>query len=297
MSDGTDVLDEAFERLAFSGFDMPNGFVNHAPMACEALAALGRAEDVDRWARRLAGSGTPAVEPVVPRDFEWQEALGDIRRAPEWIGWFDRAIERDGWAAVVALWVPRLLPGMAVALFHGAIRTAHAVRAVDGADTAARRAELARSMGFWAALFAPGQPPAADVDAGDVGDVGVAVARAAADGARRYLNRPNIFNLHGVTAAMAVGILVEHIPAPAGAAGLAQVRAEHAALYRRTEPAGTIEVAGRGADELARLAAGSADPHAVKLVEACRRGLEATGDPVFAAAAERVVRPWDRASR
>ena len=35
------ALDEAFERLAFAGFELPNGFVNHGAMACEALAALG----------------------------------------------------------------------------------------------------------------------------------------------------------------------------------------------------------------------------------------------------------------
>jgi hypothetical protein len=33
----------------------------------------------------------------------------------------------------------------------------------------------------------------------------------------------------------------------------------------------------------------SLDPHQVKLVEACRRGLAAAGDPAFAAAAETVT--------
>jgi hypothetical protein len=33
----------------------------------------------------------------------------------------------------------------------------------------------------------------------------------------------------------------------------------------------------------------SLDPHQVKLVEACRRGHAATGDPAFAAAAETVT--------
>ena len=40
--------------------------------------------------------------------------------------------------------------------------------------------------------------------------------RAAADGARRYLARPDIFHLHGVTGAMAVEILAAHIPATDG---------------------------------------------------------------------------------
>ena len=41
--------------------------------------------------------------------------------------------------------------------------------------------------------------------------------------------------------------------------------------------------------ELAGAAVRSLDPHQVKLVEACRRGLAATGDPAFAAAAETVT--------
>ena len=44
----------------------------------------------------------------------------------------------------------------------------------------------------------------------------------------------------------------------------------------------------RGSD-LTAVAVRSLDPHQVKLVEACRRGLAATGDPAFAAAAETVT--------
>ena len=40
---------------------------------------------------------------------------------------------------------------------------------------------------------------------------------------------------------------------------------------------------------LAVAAVRSLDPHQVKLVEACRRGHAATGDPAFAAAAETVT--------
>ena len=41
----------------------------------------------------------------------------------------------------------------------------------------------------------------------------MAVVRAAAGGARRYLARPDIVRLHGVTGAMAVEILIGHLPA------------------------------------------------------------------------------------
>jgi hypothetical protein len=285
-SDSSPGLDEAFERLAASGFELPNGFVNHGPMACEALDTLGLADDIDEWARRFARSGGLRVEPRAPAGFEWQEALGAYDRLPEWIGHFEREIDDQGWLPVVEVWVPRLMPALAVALFHGAIRAAHAVRAIDAADTAPRRAELARALGYWAARFRPGQPT---LEAEPVDDVRLAVTAAAAYGARRYLARPNIFNLHGVTGAMAVELFVDHVPAPAALAALAQVHAEHASMYRGTDPMTDIDVVGIESGRLARSAADSRDPHQVKLVEACRRGLQITGDPAFEAAAETVT--------
>jgi hypothetical protein len=286
MSDTTPVLDEAFERMAAASFELPNGFVNHGAMACEALAMLDCTGDIDSWARRFALAGGVSVEPVAPTGFEWRQALGDYRRLPEWIGYFTRSIDDDGWPTVVAAWVPRLMPALRTALFHGAIRTAHAVRAIDAVDTPPRRGELARALGYWAARYREGQPPGPLPSAGEVR---MAVVRAAADGARRYLARPDIFHLHGVTGAMAVEILAAHIPAADGAAALAQVHAEHAALYAGTAPVAQPHPAGPRGSELAVAAARSLDAHQVKLVEACRRGHAATGDPAFAAAAETVT--------
>ena len=87
---------------------------------------------------------------------------------------------------------------------------------------------------------------------------------------------------------MAVEILAARIPAAGGAAALAQVHAEHAALYAAIEPV-TQPHPARPGSELAVAAVRSLDPHQVKLVEACRRGHAATGDPAFAAAAETVT--------
>jgi len=286
MSDTTPALDEAFERMAAAGFELPNGFVNHGAMACEALAMLDCTADIDSWARRFAQAGGASVDPVVPAGFEWRQALGDYHRLPEWIGYFTQAIDEDGWPAVVATRVPRLMPALATALFHGAIRTAHAVRAIDALDTPPRRGELARALGYWAARYREGQPASPLPHAGDVR---MAVVRAAADSARRYLARPDIFHLHGVTGAMAVEILAAHIPAPDGAAALAHVHAEHAALYAATAPVAEPHPARPRGSELTAAAVRSLDPHQVKLVEACRRGHAATGDPAFAAAAETVT--------
>ena len=142
MSDTTPVLDEAFERMAAASFELPNGFVNHGAMACGALAVLDCTDDIDSWARRFARAGEASVDPVVPAGFESRQALGDYGRLPEWIAYFAQAIGDDGWPAVVATWVPRLMPALGTALFHGAIRTAHAVRAIDAAAREAVGAAL-----------------------------------------------------------------------------------------------------------------------------------------------------------
>ena len=286
MSETTQALDEAFERMTAASFELPNGFVNHGAMACEALAVLDCADDIDSWARRFARAGGVRVEPMAAAGFEWRQALGAYDRLPEWIGYFARAIDDEGWAGVVETGVPRLMPALRTALFHGAIRTAHAVRAIDAVDTPPRRGELARALGYWAARYRQGQP------AGPLppsGDLRMAVVQAAADGARRYLARPDILHLHGVTGAMAVEILAVHIPAGDGAAALAQVHAEHAALYAATQPVTQPHPARPPGSDLTAAAVHSLDPHQVKLVEACQRGHAATGDPAFAAAAETVT--------
>ncbi|MGQ0617162.1 MAG: hypothetical protein ACT4PW_09240 [Acidimicrobiia bacterium] len=287
MPTPSDVLDAAFDRLGQWGFDDPQGYVNHGPMVCEALDALGRPREVDSWSRLDAG--TPPTTPVAPGRFLWTEALGDINLAGEWMGYFQRAIADDGWEPVLNEWLPRLLPGMGVALFHGTIRCAHATRAIERADTPARGAELVRALGYWAAQFDHGYPPdLAAVRA--VNDVELAVVHAAADAARHYLARPNIIHLHGVTAAMAVSILVRHTDEAATAVALAHVKAEHAALYEHTEPIAPTAAPEVDEATLIDAAIASGDAHAVKLVEASLRGFAATNNPVFLAAAERVAR-------
>jgi hypothetical protein len=255
-------------------------------MACEALAALGFEDELDSWARRFSKVAGPAIEPLAPGAFEWSEALGDYRRLPEWVGYFSAEIDGQGWPYVVETWVPRLMPALSTALFHGAIRAGHATRAISAADTTARRQELARALGYWAARYRAGQP-AGTVP--DVDDAKTAVVAAAATGARFYVAEPNILHLHGVTGAMAVELLAPHISNEAAARGLAQVQAEHLALYSRARQNVAPQPAGASGQDLARVAEASLDPHQVKLVEACRRGFQLSGDQVFAAAAETVT--------
>jgi hypothetical protein len=290
--------------MASAGFELPNGFVNHGAMACEALDALGFEGELGEWAQRFARIAGPAVTPKLGASLDWREQLGNYIALPEWIGHFETAIADDGWAEVVEVWVPRLVPAMATALFHGVIRVGHAVRAIQASDTSARREELARALGYWAARYRTGQVASgagAGAGAGEVDGVqqaddvqlvdGVqqAVLAAAADAARYYLASPSIYFLHGVTGAMAIELLAPHLSGPDQSAALAQLEAEHRAMYAGSRHVAEVRVAGTPRQELATAAEASRDPHEVKLVEAALRAFDLIGDPVFAAASETVT--------
>src|SRR5262245_66547202 len=105
MSDTTPALDEAYERIAAASFELPNGFVNHGAMACEALAMLDCAGDIDSWARRFAQAGGVRVAPVASAGFGWRQALGAYVRLPERIVYLARAIDDLVRERVAGTWV------------------------------------------------------------------------------------------------------------------------------------------------------------------------------------------------
>ncbi|MFE0628462.1 questin oxidase family protein [Streptomyces sp. NPDC058864] len=155
--DTTGTLDEALQRLHRSGPERLGRLTNHAPMAVEALAARGQARSVHRWldlyARKLEEfpSGVEAVTAA-----NWRSALGDPRRAADWIEHFGREIAEHPWQEVLTQWWPRLLPGMYGGSTHPVIRVGHAVRSLlSGESTAPRLAELAHGLGYWAARHRP----------------------------------------------------------------------------------------------------------------------------------------------
>ncbi|MFE8005054.1 questin oxidase family protein [Streptomyces sp. NPDC057418] len=160
MTDTTGMLDEALQRLHGSGPERLGRLTNHAPMAVEALAAHGRAGSVHRWldlyAPRLE-EFPPEVETVTAAN--WRCALGDPRRAADWIDHFGREIADRPWREVLAVWRPRLLPGLYGGSTHPVIRVGHAVRGLlageAGGVTGPRLAELAHGLGYWAARFHP----------------------------------------------------------------------------------------------------------------------------------------------
>ena len=100
-SSGGDVIDEALDLLGRYGPEYGNGLSNHAPMACEALVALGRPETVLPWIGRYKGRlrEPPGRQDAIRVD-AWREALGDVRRVGDWIAFFEQALAEAPWKKV-----------------------------------------------------------------------------------------------------------------------------------------------------------------------------------------------------
>ncbi len=165
---GSEAMEDALSLLAPTGPEYAGKLANHGPMAAQALVALERPDAVVPWVetyrkRLLAHPG--GIRPIEPAG--WREALGDNDRVGDWIVLFRRELAERPWKIVLAEWTARLSPGVVAAAFHGAIRTAHAVRSLEAEESPARVRELAEGLGYWAATYnalpespSPAKPPA-----------------------------------------------------------------------------------------------------------------------------------------
>lgn len=161
LTDPGDEMDEALEMLKPYGASFRGGLSNHGPMTAEALVALGRAGDVVGWVASYRSRLEERPSKSTPIDGkEWREALGDKSRSRDWDEWFTKELAESPWKDVMALWVPRLAPGIAAAGLHGVIRVGHAVCSLTVKEAPGRLDELACGLGYWAAeyLALPGEP-------------------------------------------------------------------------------------------------------------------------------------------
>ena len=148
------ALDETLEIMAPMGPDLNNGLSNHAPMAIEAMCAMGRSGAAMPWFERYRRRLAPRPARVARlTDDNWRAALGDARRTEDWFQFFQFELEDRPWPEVLDKWTARLAPGLMAAATHGVIRTGHATRALALEGTAARRRELADGLAYWAADY------------------------------------------------------------------------------------------------------------------------------------------------
>lgn len=155
----SDALYDAYERFHGTGPEFGgdehgnNGLTNHGPMAVETLVRRGFEGDVPRWVDRYVDRlvELPGAQQAITED-NWHEALGDGRRVGDWVAHFTRSVTEQPWTEVLALWWPRLLPGIAAGATHGVIRVGHAVRTLtDAGGGLPAQYELAHGLAFWAA--------------------------------------------------------------------------------------------------------------------------------------------------
>lgn len=164
--------DEALERFHATGPEFQGWLSNHGPMVIEAMDRRGAGGRIHRWTDdyldRLEDRPR-SLFPIGPD--EWRDPLGDPARTGDWIDYFLKEIREQPWSDVVALWWPRLLPGIAAGATHGVIRVGHALRSIREEDTQPRRDEVAHALAYWAARWQPvpvvsaaGQRRPADLD-------------------------------------------------------------------------------------------------------------------------------------
>jgi hypothetical protein len=147
-----DRLDDALVILDGAGPEYAGGLANHGPMAAEALFTLDRSDAIVPWTeryRRKLGDEPAPGRPVERAAF--REALGQMRRYPDWLALFVGEFREGPWEPAVDRWVYELAPGFAGAAAHGVIRVGHAVRSLARLDAPGRRKELARGFAYWAA--------------------------------------------------------------------------------------------------------------------------------------------------
>lgn len=128
------------------------GLASHLPMALAALDGLGADAKrlqafAERYQRRFAQQPA-AAEGDLAAGPARSAALGDFRAFAAWRAEFAHRLASEGTAATLRSALPLLMPGVAAAAFHGAIRTAHAVES-------GHPGELAAALAYWAARWMP----------------------------------------------------------------------------------------------------------------------------------------------
>jgi questin oxidase-like protein len=176
MKPDYDSFDDLLRVLAPYGPDLRNGNTSHAPMAIEALCAVGRPDAALPWLERYRAELLPMPDRRERiTEASWRSALGRTERAADWSDFFREELANVRWQAVVDRWVGRLAPALCASAAHGVIRVGHAVRALAHGESPERKRELADAFASWA--FAYQVLPTASASSGKAYPTAEAIAR------------------------------------------------------------------------------------------------------------------------
>jgi hypothetical protein len=282
-----DVLDEIYAKYAQSDpFLRPIHFANHATMGAEALTELGLGHRVSEWV-----SHHPARAYLPPRTgtsivSSWMNALGREECYGDWLNDLEIQLGERPYEEVLARWVPRFAHDVGTLLFHGLIRTAHAVRALDHRDTLERRGELARGLALWAigVRSPPPSGPAHDVEE-------IEIVNYARFGAATLVDMPSVPAVHLVTGPMAYRLIAHHLDAKTHLIASQSFARTHAGAMRRFDALKSkARMESFVIDERHENAiVDSRDAHPAKLTEAALRAFRETDDSIFLGAARQAL--------
>src|SRR5262249_54992790 len=283
-----DVLDEVYGRFAHSDPFLPiTHFIDHATMGPEALVALGMGGSVEKWISRHRVRPYKAPTKGNFDPLNWTAALGRRDAHGDWLRYFETGLEKKALREVLTLWVSRFAHDVGAFLFHGLIRTAHAVRALEHKDTPVRRGEVARGLALWA-IGIQRTPSETAKDPFREVDVVTGILRFAKVGSAVLITDPNVPNVHLVTGPMAYMMISQHLHQAAHATALASFARTHARAVRSfdalrpktmSEPIPSFDKS-----HFEALSA-QTDAHPIKLTEAALRAFERTKDDIFLRAA------------
>lgn len=276
-----DMVDEALTTIDATSPTWNRGrFANHGPMVVETLGRWGHDTDVPGWVEPLLPFWGTAPPRQAPIGDDWRAALGAVDRYSDWRDFFVTELARDAWHDVTDRWVGRLMAGYVGHLFHGVIRTAHAVRGLQAHDTPARQQELADALAYWASAYEelPGEPP-------PLLEPLALLHQATVTYLQHGAGFPILF-VHGITGAGAIDRLApvlndEHRDAltRSAAQACAWVAAQGEGIAI-AEPAAIMPP-----DQLIDAAIRAGGEHAIKLADMCLGAYNATSDDIYLVAA------------
>lgn len=307
---------------------------NHLPMALHALHCLGaspqRMQDFyTHYRQRFQDRPVPTPAALSnPHTVDWRALRGQADAYPVLLAYFNDLVAREGMHGSLHQCLPDLMPGVAAAAFHGAIRTAHAVET-------GHRQELAAALAYWAWRWqALEAPPASDnllapdvwaprlvqeavgwhspgplisirmahasqstVYAALAGalapatNVATRIGQFAAWAVDRYVANPNFTVLHMVTGLRALRTLLPWIDDSVQAQALLAHNVVAAYLAAQVKPLEAPPlITPQTWNAVIATAINSDDDHVVKLVHACREEASVYGEGNYLRAATLVTR-------
>lgn len=256
------VMDQALEFLAPYGPDLRNGLTNHAPMAAEALAALGRADATMPWLENYRQGMLPRpVFRSAISSADWRAALGKEQRVADWNVFFENTLNDAPWNEVLAR------------KFSGTI--------VSSLEALEEFSDFAPVIGLLDVKRDPAQV---------ISDMTETFTRVYLTNAQDVLS--TIVFIHSVTGVAALRSLPSYLPETTTHELLRYAWQGSCALYSAFGQSAPrmeeIEPPHESRDTLIDMAVANGDEHVIKFTEACLREYDLNPSPAYLAAARHV---------